>query len=528
VASRVVKRRSSDLRDEERDLVQLELRQRLAEIEAAGQTEPVDGPSAVLREVDLVDVRLKQCVLVVPELECNGHEGFADLSPERPFGGQKVAAHELLCQRAAALLNLSCSHVGDECAGDCANVDADVIFEAPVFDRDQRLLQKLGRLAGRQYDSIFTVCRKDAADQHRIELEKAQDLPGLPGDPIDAVCGEVHLCNLRRTHLIAACERARPELDLIRLQSIRAAGRECVVATVPQPLELDDEILSAHSTTGIELERCGKDLCGDVPAACVEFACDLPTDEHAVDDRSHGEDGERLDDQPAYGAFGFSHDADSTLISSASRFTTDVMYHRGQFVRQLWGTKMRSTRFVLFTAGSLFLLGLGVVVAQQVRPNKPGLTALDYYEIEQLMYRYAHAIDTCANDGYNYADVFTDDGTFVDYFSEEGFSHQGLVRAVGRQALANISGGGERGCENVGWKDWSHLMINPVITPTPEGATGRVYLVVIGEQGPDHAQRFGGYEDEFVRTPDGWRIKRRTHVRNKAWSHPLLQSVDLN
>ena len=71
-------------------------------------------------------------------------------------------------------------------------------------------------------------------------------------------------------------------------------------------------------------------------------------------------------------------------------------------------------------------------------------------------------------------------------------------------------------------------MINPVITATPQGASGRVYLVVIGEQGPDHTQRFGGYEDDYVRTSDGWRIARRTHVRNKAWSHALLQSEDLN
>ena len=189
---------------------------------------------------------------------------------------------------------------------------------------------------------------------------------------------------------------------------------------------------------------------------------------------------------------------------------------------------MRNIRFALFAAAGLVGLGIGAVVAQQGEPGRPTLTALDYYEIEQLMYRYAHAIDTCANDGYDYADVYTSDGTFVDYFSDEGFAEQGLVRAVGRQALANVSGGGDRGCENVGWKDWSHLMINPIITPTPDGAAGRVYLVVIGEQGPDHTQRFGGYEDEYVKTPEGWRIKQRTHVRNKAWSHPLLQSPDLH
>lgn len=179
--------------------------------------------------------------------------------------------------------------------------------------------------------------------------------------------------------------------------------------------------------------------------------------------------------------------------------------------------------------GALFATGmfaLGAVWAQ--RTAAPVLSAQDYYEIEQLMYRYAHAIDTCRNNGYDYADVYTEDGIFVDNFSDEGFAQEGLVRAVGREALARASGGGDRGCKNVPWNGWSHLIVNPVITPTAEGAAGRAYLVIIGERGPDDVQRFGGYEDTYVRTADGWRIARREHVRNKAWSNPLLQSTDLH
>ena len=174
------------------------------------------------------------------------------------------------------------------------------------------------------------------------------------------------------------------------------------------------------------------------------------------------------------------------------------------------------------------LLAVGIGWAQQAASPSTQLTADDRAEIVELMYRYGHALDTCANDGYDYADLYTSDGVFVDAFSDEGFAQNGLVRAVGREQLARAAGGGERGCRDVGWKDWLHVMVNPVITPTAEGASGRVYVIVLGEQGPDHAQRFGGYEDEYVKTADGWRIKRRTHVRNKAWSHPLLRSEDLN
>ncbi len=179
---------------------------------------------------------------------------------------------------------------------------------------------------------------------------------------------------------------------------------------------------------------------------------------------------------------------------------------------------------------SLGLFLLSSAHAQQ-KPSvaKPAvLTALDYFEIQQLANRYAQAIDTCSNNGYDYADLFTKDGLFIDNFTEEGYKVHGLVRAKGREQLAAVSGGGSRGCKDVGWKDWSHLMINHVITPTPDGAKGRVYLVVIGEKGPNHVQRFGGYEDIYVKTGDGWRIQSRTHVRSKAWHNPLLQSADLN
>ena len=174
-----------------------------------------------------------------------------------------------------------------------------------------------------------------------------------------------------------------------------------------------------------------------------------------------------------------------------------------------------------------FALGaatLALIQAQQ----RPALTALDYSEIEQLANKYGLYIDTCSNNGYDYADLYTPNGVFVDNFTEEAFRQGGLTRATGREQLAAASGGGSLGCKNVGWKDWSHIMVNHVIEPAPGGATGKVWSVVIGEKGPRDVQRFGGYEDIYVKTAAGWRISKRTHVRNKAWHNPLLQTPDLN
>ena len=71
----------------------------------------------------------------------------------------------------------------------------------------------------------------------------------------------------------------------------------------------------------------------------------------------------------------------------------------------------------------IFLIALYAVVsgaasAQVPAPSGPReLTALDYFEIQQLVAKYARAIDTCSNNGYDYADLFTPDGSFVPSFN---------------------------------------------------------------------------------------------------------------
>jgi len=169
------------------------------------------------------------------------------------------------------------------------------------------------------------------------------------------------------------------------------------------------------------------------------------------------------------------------------------------------------------------------------------LTALDYAEIGQLVNRYGQAIDTCSNNGYDYADLYAPDGIFIDKITPDGFTKGGVVLAKGREQLAEVVGGGSLGCKRptkgptatpgdgpVAWNGWSHLMVNHVITPSPGGgATGRVYLLMLGITGPGSLQRDGGYEDVYVKTSDGWRIRSRTHVRLRAWHNPLLQTPDL-
>ncbi|HTR38322.1 MAG TPA: nuclear transport factor 2 family protein [Bryobacteraceae bacterium] len=193
---------------------------------------------------------------------------------------------------------------------------------------------------------------------------------------------------------------------------------------------------------------------------------------------------------------------------------------------------MSKWKTISAVASSLCLILLVALLVQQksadaASAKAPAFSALDYIEIQQLQNKYGIDIDTCTNNGYDYADLYTPDGVFIDKYSEEGFQKGGLQRAKGRDELAAASWGGKLGCKNMPWNGWSHLMVNSVITPTAEGATGRVYLVMLGEKGPGSIARDGGYEDVYVKTAAGWRIKSRTHVRSKAWSNPLLRTPDL-
>jgi len=192
------------------------------------------------------------------------------------------------------------------------------------------------------------------------------------------------------------------------------------------------------------------------------------------------------------------------------------------------GMRIRSLVAVAVAVATGFVVGRigdgGSAAAQA-----GALSALDYQEITQLINRYAYGIDTCANNGYDYANVFTDDGVFVDRNSDAGFAAGGRVLAQGREALATLVGGGSRGCATkLVWTDWSHLMLNHEITPSADGATGRIYLVQLGMEGPGSVARHGGYEDVYARTAEGWRIKSRTHVRDKAWHSEKLRTPDLN
>jgi hypothetical protein len=150
--------------------------------------------------------------------------------------------------------------------------------------------------------------------------------------------------------------------------------------------------------------------------------------------------------------------------------------------------------------------------------GRGSLTALDQIEIQQLVSKYAWALDSGENSGYGYADLFTPDATFT------GMNQGDKGRTYkGREALAALARGGKRGPLFV-----SHYSTGVIIEATPQGAKGRNYVLIVdpAEGGRAGAITNGGhYEDEYVKTPAGWRFKSRVFFASELGPTPRqLQS----
>ena len=203
---------------------------------------------------------------------------------------------------------------------------------------------------------------------------------------------------------------------------------------------------------------------------------------------------------------------------------------------------MATWKALTATAVGFGLLMQGAMSGQQKASAKPmTLTTIDYIEIRQLASRYAFAVDTGGNNGYDYADLFSADGEFMRPY------------AKGRDQLASLARGGRLGPQNI-----VHYIMNHVIEPTPDGAIGKQYLIelnwdlnrdqagrgqgqaapapdtqrqnprglgpnrwdLVGRKAGELASVGGHYEDVYVKTTDGWRFKKRDFVPSKSSADP--------
>jgi hypothetical protein len=166
---------------------------------------------------------------------------------------------------------------------------------------------------------------------------------------------------------------------------------------------------------------------------------------------------------------------------------------------------------VTLTLGTVILAMFAVTLlpAQQAPPRarrQAALSPQDYIDIQQLVSSYAYGLDGNTDNGATYASLFAPGGIF------------GRPRTEGRDNLAALANREPHGANYV-----RHFIANHVIEPSPGGAIGREYAVIIdiGENGQRGRIFLGGrYDDEYVKTPQGWKFKMRTFTPSRVDVRP--------
>ena len=157
------------------------------------------------------------------------------------------------------------------------------------------------------------------------------------------------------------------------------------------------------------------------------------------------------------------------------------------------------------------LVGFGIgYLSAQDRESQGALTAQDRLDIQDLYWWYAHGQNSA--DAELFASAFTEDGVFRVSATQAVVGRDEIAEFISGSFAGRVGDSGRRHWHNA-WR----------ITPSPEGARGRVYWLVFdvdkGDAVPGlpvdgpRAPQFrstGIYEDVYVKTPEGWRIQSRT------------------
>ena len=137
IAGRRVARRRPDQAREHRRLGERQRARRLGEI-APGRGVGAVGATA---QIDAIEIQLEDLRLVEAGLDPERVERLLDLAGEAALGREEHQLRELLADRAAALDHAAGLEIADEGAADADRIDARMLVEAPVLDRDHRLGQ---------------------------------------------------------------------------------------------------------------------------------------------------------------------------------------------------------------------------------------------------------------------------------------------------------------------------------------------------------------------------------------------------
>jgi hypothetical protein len=202
-------------------------------------------------------------------------------------------------------------------------------------------------------------------------------------------------------------------------------------------------------------------------------------------------------------------------------------------------------RWNKIVALSLFVVLAGASLGLVTQQHKvASLTAEDYIDIEQLYFAYTHAIDLGEPEGRDYAAVFVPDGVFALVMPNPGATaassmcptrgapwHVGDPDAIRGSmpdkagldvCIFTLNGSDDLAAMAVSFHQVNgttsrHIYTNLRITTAPDGARGLVYFNALDvSTKPPTNTNSGIYEDILMKTPDGWRFKKRVLTLDAA------------
>ena len=163
---------------------------------------------------------------------------------------------------------------------------------------------------------------------------------------------------------------------------------------------------------------------------------------------------------------------------------------------------MRSLRVLFAITAVGVMAGIGWTLARG--GGAPALSGQDHAEILRLYGMYNQGSDF--RDAELLVSAFAADAVFTTGPNQE---------VVGREAL--LAQRAERYQGQTGDNGRRHHNASWVITPTAEGAKSRAYWTVMDVSGAQPTPVVSGYyDDTFVKTSNGWKIKTRTLHRDRT------------
>ena len=142
----------------------------LVEIGQGSFAKSVDREASAISEVNLVGVELKDLLLGKAALEFEGHHGFGNLAPPSAVRTEKEATGHLHGNGAAALHARPMAQVGPGGAEDADRINAGMLEEAPVLDRQHGVSQHFGDVVEIDGAAFLTGVIEQAGEHFRLDF----------------------------------------------------------------------------------------------------------------------------------------------------------------------------------------------------------------------------------------------------------------------------------------------------------------------------------------------------------------------